>query len=81
MQLSVIQGDQDKILQHEDEVGTRAQGVLVQTPQSTVQGDYDEILPWGEGAHWALRPNYVTLKVRNSIFRIGERYGLFCVED
>ena len=44
MQQSVIQGDQDKILQHEDEVYTGTQGVSVQMPQSVVQGDNDKIL-------------------------------------
>ena len=43
MQQSVIQGDQDKILQHEDEVDSGAQGVSVQMPQSVVQGDNDKI--------------------------------------
>ena len=47
MQQSVIQGDQDKILQHEDKVDTGAQGVSVQMPQSVVQGDSDKILQWG----------------------------------
>ena len=45
MQQSIIQGDQDKILQHEDEVDTGVQGVHVQMPQSVVQGDNDKILP------------------------------------
>ena len=47
MQQSIIQGDQDKILQHEDEVDTGAQGVSVQMPQSVVQGHNEKILHWG----------------------------------
>ena len=47
MQQSVIQVDQDKKLQYEDEVGTRAQGVRVQMPQSVLQGDNDKILHQG----------------------------------
>ena len=46
-QQSVIQGDQDKIIQHEDEVDTGAQGVSVQMPQSVAQGDDDKILHLG----------------------------------
>ena len=43
-----MQGEQDKILQHEDEVDTEAQGVSVHIPQSVVQGDNDiKILHWG----------------------------------
>ena len=47
MEQSVIQGDQYKILQHEDEVDTGAQSVSVQMPQSVVQGDSEKILHRG----------------------------------
>ena len=46
-QQSVIQGDQDKIIQHEYEVYTGPQGVSVKMPQSAVQGDNDKILHRG----------------------------------
>ena len=38
------QSDKNKILLHEDEVDTGAQGVSVQMPQSFVQDDNDKIL-------------------------------------
>ena len=44
MPQSVIHGDQDKILEHEDDADTGAQGVSVQMPQIVVQGDSDKIL-------------------------------------
>ena len=44
MQQSVIQGDQDKILQHEDEVDTGAKVVSVQMLKSVVEGDKEKIL-------------------------------------
>ena len=44
MQQSVIQGDQDKILQHEDEVDTGAKVVSVQMLKSVVEGDKENIL-------------------------------------
>ena len=47
MQQSVIHGDQDKILQHEDEVNTGAHAFSVQMPPSVVQGDNDKILHQG----------------------------------
>ena len=47
MQQSVIQGDQDKIIQHEDEVDTGVQGVSVQVPQSVAQVDKNNILHQG----------------------------------
>ena len=43
----MIHGDQDNILQHNDEVNTRAQDVSVQMPQIVVQGDTAKILQWG----------------------------------
>ena len=46
-QQSVIQGDQDKIIQHEDEVDTGVQGVSVQVPQSVAQVDKNNILHQG----------------------------------
>ena len=44
MQQSVIQGDQDKILQHEDEVDTGAKVVSVQILKSVVEGDKEKVL-------------------------------------
>ena len=46
-QQNVIQGDQDKIIQHEYEVYTGPQGVSVKMPQSVIQGDNYKILHWG----------------------------------
>ena len=47
MQQSVIQGDQDKILQHEDEVDTEAKVVSVQMLKTVLEGDEEKVLLQG----------------------------------